>query len=259
MEIPTKGTGPNIINIGAPQMKHPHAVLRVTTKGGKEYCVDLAGAQFGVHDPVSAWDNYASRHVRLVASEKSFGTARKALINPRSDKMMFLAAEPATEAILGNQRMAIDDMEARFSIWLAKNDVSVAKMMKMKKEEHEQLLVNMSEILVGGMQTFVNRASKTKNYVVAMERGPECNEYPDRRCTYVYGDGKRRFWDELRMAGPKQEWEKLPSEEEEFEALRGGKSIFAMNDDMLRKMIHQVRIEKGLLNEETRKWPREEE
>jgi hypothetical protein len=274
IELSSEGSGPRMTILCQPQAGVCHEILKVTIKGGRAYAVDIAGAQFGVYEPVWPWDKYAGCHIQSVEYQEEFGARKKVFIIQSGKKRHALA-----EALLGNQRIVVSDLETRFGTWLSKHNVSVTKLLKMQKQEHMQILKNMSDTLIGGMQDFIEEASKSKDFVVAVERGAECEAWPQGRVTFVFGDGAKRYFDELRMEGlvtrqgllyghkhdvfrPKEEWEKMPSEEGIFAQLRsgiGGRSISQEqeSDEGLREFIHKNNASMGLLGAETRKWPRD--
>ncbi|KPI45722.1 uncharacterized protein AB675_461 [Cyphellophora attinorum] len=219
IEMPDRGSPPEVMVHGfpqPPQLKNPHVVLKVTVRGGPVYAVDIAGAQFGVHDPVLGWDTYADCYIQSVAFQENFGHKRGKLRGPR-DKIQLLTSDPVSDAILGNQRMVVDDMEIRFDTWLSKHNYSVAKMLKMRKEDQMKALKDMADTLIGGMQNFAEKASTAKDFVVAVEQRSGRQAYPGSHVTYVFGNGGRRSLDELRKEGRKGQWQKIPLKDKEFE------------------------------------------
>jgi hypothetical protein len=49
-----------------------HTVLRVTTKAGEDFAIDITGAQYGWQDTFAIWDVYQNRRIREVVSEYHF-------------------------------------------------------------------------------------------------------------------------------------------------------------------------------------------
>ena len=49
-----------------------HTVLRVTTKAGEDFAIDITGAQFGWQDTFAKWGVYQNCRIRTVVSEYDF-------------------------------------------------------------------------------------------------------------------------------------------------------------------------------------------
>ena len=76
---------PRMTVLGEIQVECPHKVLRVTMLDNTPYVVDIAGAQFGFHSPVSRWELFTSGRVRHISKTFDFGTSKKSLMNPREE------------------------------------------------------------------------------------------------------------------------------------------------------------------------------
>ena len=53
-----------------------HTLVRVKLKNGESYAVDMAGAQYGWHEPVTPWQLYENSRVREIDQVVSFGGTR---------------------------------------------------------------------------------------------------------------------------------------------------------------------------------------
>jgi len=56
-----------------------HEVLKVALKNGEEYALDLAGAQYGHHDPIAPWIEFEQERVRQVGSSELYSLPQSAL------------------------------------------------------------------------------------------------------------------------------------------------------------------------------------
>ena len=65
---------------------YPHTLVRVTLKNGESYAVDMAGAQYGWHEPVTPWQLYENSRVRKMYQVVSFGGTR-VYCKERADSM----------------------------------------------------------------------------------------------------------------------------------------------------------------------------
>ncbi|KAL9028106.1 MAG: hypothetical protein Q9196_003479 [Gyalolechia fulgens] len=67
---------------------YQHEVLTVTLKDGSVYVVDLAGAQYGYHEPVMPLKTYADSRARAVRLDKCqpLGNQRQIIVNECSEK-----------------------------------------------------------------------------------------------------------------------------------------------------------------------------
>lgn len=55
---------------------YAHTIIRVTLKHGESYSVDIAGAQYGWHEPVTPWQLYNTSRVREIKEVAPFGGTR---------------------------------------------------------------------------------------------------------------------------------------------------------------------------------------
>ncbi len=55
---------------------YAHNIIRVTLKNGESYALDIAGAQYGWHEPVTPWQLYNTSRVREIKDVAPFGGTR---------------------------------------------------------------------------------------------------------------------------------------------------------------------------------------
>lgn len=65
---------------------YAHTIIRVTMKNGEMYALDMAGAQYGWHEPVTPWQLYNTTRVRDIRNVVPFGGTR-AFCKMRANKM----------------------------------------------------------------------------------------------------------------------------------------------------------------------------
>ena len=238
----------NIISIvGNEEIREaPHDVLKVTMKDDTEYVVDIAGAQYGYHYPVCRWELFALGRIRRIDCVNDFGTAYKGLSDPRNNFMLVMMKEPARDAIISNQGLATENMETVFDAWIEGKQLTIALLSKMGKKKHDGRMRDMFNTLAVSMQDFVGRASKDKNYVVAIKNTSASKEYPNGRSMYVYGDGSTQYYDELQNEGEEPEWAKLPSEEDELRSVqRDFPFMRNMSKEAGLRMVREIRTMGG--------------
>ena len=70
-----------------------HTIIRVTLKNGESYAVDIAGAQYGWHEPVTPWQLYNASRVREIKDVPPFGGTRasyKTRVNNMSEQRKWI-------------------------------------------------------------------------------------------------------------------------------------------------------------------------
>ena len=69
------------------EIEDEHLVIYVLLKCGDEYALDVAGAQYGYHEPVLSWDLYMESRVEKLRNFRSFGSGQlKSLIDRDDEK-----------------------------------------------------------------------------------------------------------------------------------------------------------------------------
>lgn len=53
--------------------EYKHSVLRITTRTGEKYALDMTGAQFGWKESILPWDLFADTRILSVAGIEAFG------------------------------------------------------------------------------------------------------------------------------------------------------------------------------------------
>ena len=195
----------------------PHDILELTMKDGEEYAIDIAGAQYGYHYPVYHWETFGHHRIRYISQVYDFGHTKGQLSKPGSNPLAAMMKQPARAAIMGNQRLAIENLDAAFDEWFAQKQVSIEKMLKMGKKKHDALMSDMVKTLGTSMNCFVDQASKSKDFVVAIRTIPKSKDYPKGRTMYVKGDGSTSYLDEMK---DETDWPKELSWEEEMKFLK---------------------------------------
>lgn len=138
-----------------------HWVLRVVLKGGKSYAVDIAGAQFGYHQPVSPWESFYSERVQRIDEVRPFGHINK-------DDGWEDAGEPALVASYMNGYAGEHDLDRIIDGWLERMDSRLAAILKLKPAAYEAQSSEMLKVLDDGLAEFV-QAGKGNALVVAIE------------------------------------------------------------------------------------------
>ncbi len=246
-DVSVYGNQNNIISIvGSEEIREaPHDVLKVTMKDNTEYVVDIAGAQYGYHYPVCRWELFALGRIRRIDRVNDFGTAYKGLSDPRNNFVLVMMREPARDAIISNQGLVTENMDTVFDAWMEEKQSTVALLTKMGKKKHDGLMSEMFNTLAVSMQDFVGRASKNKNYVVAIKNTSASKEHPNGRSMYVYGDGSTKYYDELQNEVEEPEWAKLPSEEELRSVQRDFPFMRNMSKEAGLRMVREIRTMGG--------------
>ena len=72
--------------IGIDAAEYPHTIIRITTKSGETYALDMAGAQYGWDEVIIPWELYVNTRVRAIRNVMPFGET-KAFCKTRAENM----------------------------------------------------------------------------------------------------------------------------------------------------------------------------
>lgn len=83
MTIHNKAQAVQIIDaLGCPYTPHyTHELLRVTLNNGEIYALDLAGAEYGFHDPITRYSDYMEQRVLFAGVPYFFGGCKKIFLD----------------------------------------------------------------------------------------------------------------------------------------------------------------------------------
>jgi hypothetical protein len=105
-----------------------HTVLRVTTKAGEDFAIDITGAQYGWQDTFAIWDVYQNRRIRTVVSEYHF--PRKYSSDPFS-KRWDSKYQKTFEKV---HEKTIRAFDLRWELWLRKEGLTAKDFLELSEE-----------------------------------------------------------------------------------------------------------------------------
>ena len=140
-----------------------HWVLRVVLKGGKEYVVDFAGAQFGFHESIIPWDKFVSRRLQIVIETKPWGSVKAGCDSWMSVK------DATMMAVLWNARVVGEEMDRLLDSWLKSQRLKFAAIVKLGDPDYNTKSKELLKVLSDGMAEFVRDGAKTDDLVVSVE------------------------------------------------------------------------------------------
>ena len=138
-----------------------HLILRISFKSGKDYAVDISGAQFGFHEPVLPWAEYESQRVHKIKATYPLGHQKQVL-----DNMMFPNA--SMMASFQNGKAVGDEMDKVLDGWLRLENIKLAAIMKLGPQAYEAKSGQVLEVLSESMAKFVKAGASNKKVVLAI-------------------------------------------------------------------------------------------
>jgi hypothetical protein len=106
-----------------------HTLLRVTTKAGEDFAIDITGAQFGWQDTFAKWDVYQNRRIRTVGSAYDF--PRKYSAGPFGTRWN-LKYQKAVETVYEKTLRAFD---LRWELWFRKEGLTAKDFLNFPEEK----------------------------------------------------------------------------------------------------------------------------
>ena len=173
-----------------------HMVLRATMKGGATYAIDITGAQYGFHSPVTSWEDFAAQRLEKTSHTREFGRARHDLCSRNMDPAYLITLKkPAREAFLRNSEVVVEHLDAAFDAWVAAQQMSLGAMMRLSKSKYDVLAGHMLTTLKGSIEDFVQEVTKTEKFVIGIRTTVPNGEDGRLRVIYVRGDGTAEYSD----------------------------------------------------------------
>ena len=149
------------IDLGKPIMSH--LILRVSLKGGKDYAVDLSGAQFGFHEPILPWTEYETQRIQKIQVVQPPGKQKSVIDNWRGFD------DAGTMAALRNGKAIGDEMDEILDGWLRSEDAKLSAIMTLVTQAYETKSSQILQALEDGMAKFVGAGASNKDLIVATE------------------------------------------------------------------------------------------
>lgn len=140
-----------------------HNILRVVLKTGKTYAVDVAGAQFGFHDPVLPWEDFDSERLATTTKVQDFGTMASTLAKWTS------LGDPVLMTNMYNANTIGHAQDEALSRWLTSKDTKLTSVLRLKPGDYALERSILLETLSKETFNFVRSGVKTKELFVACE------------------------------------------------------------------------------------------
>jgi hypothetical protein len=138
-----------------------HSVLKVTLNSGKEYVVDVAGAQFGWHSPVLPWQKVLKERVEKVRSTHAFGNMKQQTDN------WIMIPNPHQMAAFCNAQAGGDQVDKLIGGWLKAEGITMTAIMKLNPDEYKTMTAEMLKVVSAGLATFIH--SKPREIVCGVK------------------------------------------------------------------------------------------
>lgn len=174
---------------GGEEKEYRHIVLKLTTRAGAAYAIDIAGAQYGYRDPVTPWEEFSNRRVQYITDITDSEIGRTSKVDAWSPPMLHGFPEPARDAVLANERVIAKHMADSLEAWLASKHVSTTTLMRGSKMKSDALLQEMIADLSSSIATFVSTAIQTKELIIGTRYIPSADFGGEGRAVFLYGDG----------------------------------------------------------------------
>lgn len=140
-----------------------HLILRVSLKGGNDYAVDISGAQYGFHEPILPWTEYASQRIQRIRVTHPLGKQKSVIDDWRH------FGDAGTMAALQNGKAVGDEMDKVLDGWLRSEDAKLAVIMRLGTQAYEAKSSQVLEALDDGMAKFVKAGASNGDLIVATE------------------------------------------------------------------------------------------
>ena len=132
-----------------------HTVLRVTTKAGEDFAIDITGAQYGWQDTFAKWDVYENCRTRAVVGEYDF--PRKYSADPfsiRWDPKYRRTFETVYEK-------ALRAFNLRWELWLRKEGLTAKGFLNLSEENFSVKKRELLDDLRSGFAKSIKLISQT--------------------------------------------------------------------------------------------------
>ena len=139
---------------------YAHTVIRVTVKNGDVYVLDMAGAQYGWHEPVIPWQLYSASRVRGIKSVVPFGETRvfcKQRAQNLSEQQNWI------HSIKESFAESVDDAVAK---WQMAN-ISSSDLLRLPDQEFLERQASLLDAVDGFMQQYKTFSESQGNYNIS--------------------------------------------------------------------------------------------
>jgi hypothetical protein len=151
---------------------YKHSILRVTTRAGERYALDMTGAQFGWTDSIIPWDLFADTRILSVDGIEAFGYTKPYL-------------EAKCSSSLGAARAYVHYIQKNFANVLngllydwQRANMLLPALLGLPHEEFKQQQQALMESVESKMQGYRNFAIATKQFpIMGRELGATLPEY----------------------------------------------------------------------------------
>jgi hypothetical protein len=179
-----------------------HTILRVELKSGKEYAVDLSGAQFGWHEAILLWDEYVEKRVKEIDAKKTsgFGARKKARETEWSK-----GTNVHTIACMANGNRFTKRMGEILEGWGKEEGKTVRDVLRLEKESFEREYEGLLGLIDGELGKFMEMRMKSQALIVKAEKTESMGASGIKMLHFEFteGDGNVAKWDS--MVGPYDE------------------------------------------------------
>jgi hypothetical protein len=135
-----------------------HLVLQLTLNSGRQFVVDITGAQYGFHDPVISWKKFTADRMAKITMEKPFGWMKE-----RSKDTDWLEHGFWKHI---NMYPVTDEAVKVLDDWLVSNMLTSKRLLRTSSAVYERQSAILFSHIKQEITSFITRAKHTSQLVV---------------------------------------------------------------------------------------------